>query len=133
MWIQLQNNLLDHPKLIRLSNKLRAEKAHTLGILSGLWLWASKYAPDGNLSKFEAAEIATGAGWHELPEVLLKALTETSFLDQKDNQLLIHDWDDNGIRCLKQSRERQKSYRERKVHDKPSMSAALHASQASLS
>jgi hypothetical protein len=64
MWIQLQNDLLDHPKLIRLANKLHIKKPHALGLLASLWLWASKYAPDGDLTEFEIAEIASGMSWH---------------------------------------------------------------------
>lgn len=135
MWIQLQNELLDHPKLIRLSNKLKIEKSHTLGILAGLWLWASKYAPDGNLTKFENAEISAGMSWHDLPDDVITALIETRFLDKKDDQLLIHDWEEYGIRILKQSRERQKNYRERghKEGGKHSTSAAFNAATYSLS
>ena len=110
MWIQLQNELLDHPKLIRLARKLKIKIPHALGLLSSLWLWASKYAPDGDLTEFESVEIVAAMRWHRSTDEIISALIETRLLDKKDNQLLIHDWDEFGICLLKNSRERQSNY-----------------------
>ena len=127
MWIELHNELLDHPKLIRLINKLKIEKVFALGLLISLWLWASKYAQDGDLAKFGSAEIALGSGWNENPDVWINALVEVHFLDKTGSQLLIHDWDKYGIRILVQSRQRQKKYRDRERLDD-----GIHANKGSV-
>lgn len=48
------------------------------------------YAQDGNLSRYEAVEIADGMEWEGDPQLLFTALVDSGFVDKKT--LVIHDW-----------------------------------------
>ncbi len=60
-WIRTDVSGPDHPKVLRLSRKLRIERYHAWGLVSGLWCWVARLAPDGDLSSFEGREVRTGS------------------------------------------------------------------------
>lgn len=109
-WIELHEEMRDHPKLGRLSRELGVSRAEARGIVIGMWLWAATYAPDGDLSTFDASDIADGCDYTG-DKNLLEALVKAKWLD--DETLKIHDWDKHGLKMLKSSQERQKKFRER--------------------
>ena len=57
-WITSHSALKEHPKRKRLSRLLGLDVYQTIGLLHCLWWWAMDYAPDGDLSRFAAADIA---------------------------------------------------------------------------
>lgn len=136
MYIELHDDLLTHPKIDRLAKRLKIKRCHAVGIMSSLWLWVARHAEDGNLSKYEKNEIAKGISWHGSSEVLFDALIELKFVDENEMGLSIHHWSKYGVRILKQSRDRQKRYRDKeaqndgRLHD--SGSAAFNSTRASL-
>lgn len=136
MWIELHSDLLTHPKLDRLANKLGIKKVYALGVVSSLWLWTAKFAEDGDLSKFERFEIASGINWTKSADILIDALIATKFLDFENEKLTVHDWAEYGLRILRQNRERQEIYRSKKGKQNDRIqhkgSAALNAARASL-
>ena len=83
-----------------------------------------EYAPDGDLSRYDAVDIADAAGWDGDPEYFLKALiscgpgNSSGFVD---DSMHIHDWQDYGG-ALQEKRkanaERQRRFRERQ-QEKP--------------
>ena len=121
---------------IYVSHQANIPRLHALGIAAALWLWASQFSEDGELSKYDKSEIAKGIHWDGSPDELFNALVESKLLDQQDTKILIHDWDKHGVRLLKQSRERQKRYREKESKNDGRVqhagSAALNAAKAAL-
>lgn len=90
--IELHADLRQHLKLLRLSRSLGVTKAQGIGHLSFLWLWASQFAPDGDLSSFTEAEISHGADYPATDALrFVRALKASKFLDA-DGKL--HDWQD---------------------------------------
>lgn len=68
------------------------------------------FAQDGDLSKFEAGDIADAVLWQRNPNEFVDALIESGFLDRtKDGGLIIHDWFDYAGRLV----EKREANRER--------------------
>jgi len=97
LWLELHVGLRDHPKTARLRRRLGVDLPTTIGLLGLLWAWAVRYAPDGNLSRYDPDVIADAAGWEHEPGVLVRALVGAGFLDE---DLAIHDWDAYAGRLL---------------------------------
>lgn len=88
-WIELHQTLPRHPKLARLANRLRVPRAQAAGHLTFLWLWALDFAPHGNLSAFEPAEISAGADFSGDAELFCQALRQSGWVEEDGK---IHDW-----------------------------------------
>jgi hypothetical protein len=56
-----------------------------------LWLWALDNAPDGDISDFDADEIAEIVSYLGDPEKFVGALKTAGFVDENG---CLHDWDD---------------------------------------
>ena len=88
------------------------------GMLVSLWLWASQNVTNGDLSGCSDRAIAEAAEYRKKPDVFVKALIKTKWLDE-DRKL--HDWEeyatllnDCAERQKENTRERVKRCRERK-------------------
>lgn len=102
-WIKSYRQLARHPKIKRLARALYIPEPAALGHLHLLWYWAVDFAPDGDISKFDAEAIAYGAAWepadydenrhNEKPDAFLVALVDTGWVDeQADGIRVLHDW-----------------------------------------
>jgi len=70
-----------------------------IGHLHLLWWWALEYAEHGDLSAFDAADIADAAMWEGDSAAFVQALTTAGFMDADQR---IHDWQDYAGRLLEQ-------------------------------
>lgn len=94
-WIESHQSLQHHPKTIRLARLLKVCIPQAIGHLHCLWWWCLDYAANGDISRYESAEIAHAAAWGGKPEKLIEALAEAGFADAEAGRLLsIHDWPD---------------------------------------
>ena len=107
-WIELHQNILRHPKLIRLSVRLSVKKQDALWHLLSLWLWALDYAERGDLSAFGAAEIANAAEWPGDPDKFLLDLQDSKWMDG----MCLHDWMDYAGRLIEQREANKKRMRD---------------------
>lgn len=89
-WIELHVGLASHPKIARLRRRLGVGVAQAVGHVTLLWAWAVRYAPNGELSRFDADVIADAGGWDDEAGLFVRALIAAGFLDET---LAIHDWD----------------------------------------
>lgn len=106
-WIESHEELSVHPKTKRLAGALGVSRVTAVGHLHFLWWWAMKFAQDGDLSRFEADEIAEAAGWEGEPEQFIRALIEAG--GRKDEGFLgedlsLHDWGDYAQRLIERRR-----------------------------
>lgn len=87
-WIELHDDLPNHPKITELCAELKIKKAEAVGLVCCLWTWALRYAEDGDLSKFSQETIEKAVGWTK------KNLRFLSVLKGKfvDEDLKLHDW-----------------------------------------
>lgn len=116
-WIEVHQALRDHPKLGRLARRLSISKPQAVGHLVFLWFWSTDYASDGDLSPFEAQEIAEAAGWDGDADIFVSGLIYAGFVDQNNagGPGQIHDWQEYGGKLAdrrKANAERQRKHRE---------------------
>ncbi len=112
-WIEVHQELRSHPKVVRTSVRLKKDLATTLGYLVSLWLWASAYARDGDLTAYTSDEISMACNAIDVRD-LKKILIETRWLDEKGGKILIHDWKKHGLRVLEQAKRRTAKSRKEK-------------------
>jgi len=89
----LKRGVPEHPKLHDLAARLAIPHAHAGGLLDFLWIWAAKYAPTGDVGKYDDAHIEKGAGWTGTPGAFVAAILATGWADAKNgHRALLHDW-----------------------------------------
>lgn len=96
-WLELHIGLRDHPKTARLRRRLGVSLPQAIGHVVMTWTWAVRYAPNGDLSRFDADVIADAAGWEDEAGQFVRAMISAGFLDE---DLCIHDWDAYAGRLL---------------------------------
>ena len=110
-WIQSHQSLARHPKMLRLASLAGINAAQAIGHLHYLWWWTLEYAPDGDLSRFDAHEIAVASEWLGDPNQWLAALRDCGWIDPDGH---VHDWDDYAGKLAKdRARERERKRAER--------------------
>lgn len=132
-WIQVYSNLCAHRKTCKLRDALGLKANYeAVGLVVCLWSWAAVNASDGNLTGYNARDIADAVGYKKSPAKLLEAMVQAGFLDQHDNTTTIHDWDVHAkllMDCIalgkQKNAERQQRYRERKNRKKTSDNNAV--------
>jgi hypothetical protein len=99
-WIEFHQSLVSHPKTKRLARRLGLPIPATVGYLACFWCWCLEYAQDGNLSRYDAGELADAAMYQgEDSEGFVIALIEAGFLEKADG-LQVHDWHDYAGRLV---------------------------------
>lgn len=111
-WIASDQKNRDHPKIIRAARALGISKVTMIGHTHLLWYWALDYAQDGELSAFDAADIAEAAEWTGDPDLFIAALVESAKIGDKpglleyvNGILTIHDWHDYAGKLIDRRRE----------------------------
>lgn len=92
MWIESHQSLRNHPKFKLLYRTLKQKPATMAGYLHFLWWWCLDYAIDGDLTKYNAIQIAEASEWEGDAHVFYKVMVECGFIDAKDSEKHIHDW-----------------------------------------
>lgn len=99
-WIESHQAVGGHPKTKRLARLLGVSLPAAVGHLHYLWWWALDFAQDGNLSKYDAYDIKDATLWEGDENVMLEALVETGFIDEIDEGLFLHDWEEYAGKLL---------------------------------
>lgn len=93
-WIESHQDLGHHPKLKKLCRVLNISQPQAVGHLQYFWWWSVDYCEDGDLSRFDALDIAIGAMWEGDPQEFLNALVLCGWIDSDHERRTIHDWDE---------------------------------------
>lgn len=115
-WIESHQTLRDHPKTRRLARSVGSLPA-AIGHLHCLWWWCIDYAPDGDLSIFDDADIADAAEWDGDAGQFIEALTDAGFMTPDRH---VHDWYDYAGRLIvrrERNRARMRAARGDSVQD----------------
>lgn len=121
MFLQVDLDLLGHPKLARLASELGVDEPRALWHLLCFWRFAMRYAPDGDVTWCAAVDIAKGSDWPisdaaRLVDVLKADLHRGhGFLDVVRSRVLVHDWESYGGKVLRKrehGRARQQRHRD---------------------
>lgn len=106
-WIESHEGLRSHPKTMKAARLLSIPIPQVIGHLHCFWWWALNYAEKGCMAKYDSADISDGAMWTGDPDLFVKALVDARFIDVREGQLVIHDWDEY-IGRLMEIRERER-------------------------
>src|SRR5689334_24943015 len=94
----------EHPKTRQLAEELNVPLPYAVGILEMLWHTTAKYAPQGNIGKWDDSFIAERVGWKKKPDVLIRALVSTHWLEEDpEHRLLVHDWHDHADQTVERA------------------------------
>jgi hypothetical protein len=123
-YVEAHAALREHPKTKRAARLLGVTPVAIVGHLLFLWWWCQDYAQDGNLSAWNAEDIAEAAGWTNDPAAFVEALLicgKPGFLEiAEDGALLIHDWFQYGGKLFTQRKQgavRQANWRARQRNE----------------
>lgn len=136
-WIESHQSVREHPKTRKAARILGVRPVHLLGHLHALWHWALDMAEDGDLSKFDAEDLAIAADWDGDPDEFVEALVtcgpggSAGFLerdgacgnpeDDTRGDLVLHDWWEYAGKLI----ERRRRDRQRKADARADQSAGV--------
>lgn len=118
-WIELHQNLPTNKKTLRLKKILKIKTPQAVGHLCMLWLWALDNAQNGNISEFEAGEIAEIVAYPGDADKFMEALKSSGFVDEDGH---IHDWDDYAGKLIEQREVRKEQARIRQQNRRKKLS-----------
>lgn len=95
-WIESHQTLGQHPKTRKFARLLNVTMPTAVGHLQYFWWWAIDYAPDGDIGRHDPLDVAIGAEWTGDPDEFVTALVRAGFVDDEDDGLTIHDWEQYG-------------------------------------
>lgn len=64
-WIKSYQNVMTHPKLVKLSGLLGCSRYEAIGILHSIWWWALEHAETGYLTQYDSSTIEECVGYRE--------------------------------------------------------------------
>lgn len=101
-YIESHQEIARHPKTVRLMRRLNVSKNEAIGIIHQLWWWAMDFAPDGDLTRFDAEEIAIAVDYDGDPAALMDALISSGWIDKnpETSGVSVHDWEHYGGKFL---------------------------------
>ena len=115
-WIESHEGLRSHPKTMKAARLLSIPIPQVIGHLHCFWWWALNYAEKGCMAKYDSADISDGAMWTGDPDLFVKGLVDARFIDVREGQLVIHDWDEY-IGRLMEIRERERARKSKWVRN----------------
>ena len=90
-WIKSEQAIASHPKTLMLAKRLDISVPEVIGHVHLLWWWALDYCKDGYITRYRDY-IPMAAQWEGDGEKFTKALIEFGWVDEMDDELIIHDW-----------------------------------------
>jgi len=120
-WIESHQELKDHPKTRKLSRHLGITVPAAIGHLHCLWWWALEYAQDGDLSEYDAEDIAEAAMWEGEAAPFTDGLVKAGFIDSTDDTdaVMIHDWMEYAGRLVTSRRRKSEAMKEKRAGNVP--------------
>lgn len=112
-WIESHQELARHPKTRRLARLAACSVPQAVGHLHLLWWWALDYAEDGDLSRYEPADVEDAMLWESEAGELYLALQQAGFIDAEHR---IHDWRDYAGRLVEKREKNAERMREARAH-----------------
>lgn len=115
-WIKMRTDLFTHPKVVRITSALKADRLRTVGGLMSVWCLFDAHSLDGQLEGYDCATVDEMIGWQGFAE----AMKAVGWLEETPEGLALPEFDThNG-----QSAKRRAQDADRKRADRASASDA---------
>src|SRR5262245_13145276 len=102
----LKRGTTNHPKTLALAAELGVDRCVAVGILEGLFHFASQYARRGDVGRYPDGAIASGCGTSLDGGAVVKALLASRWLDTCGcHRLRVHDWPEHADQGVQRSPE----------------------------
>lgn len=89
----MKRGTIRHPKVLALASALGVHHAQAIGHLTALWEFCGEFSKPGDIGRYPNSAIARGALWDGDPEVFVRALVATRWVDEHiEHRLLVHHW-----------------------------------------
>jgi hypothetical protein len=86
----------DHPKMFALAEALGVRRPMAVGLIEMLIHFTARYAPEGDVGRYNDKRIAAGMDWGGSSQKLIDALVATGWLDRDQvARLVVHHWADH--------------------------------------
>ena len=111
-WIKMGKDLLTHPKVVRMSSALRADKLRTVGGLFAVWCLFDTHSVDGQLSGYSAQTIDDEIRFTGFCE----AMAQVGWISFDDEGAVLPDFDEhNGQSAKRRAQETERKRNDRKA------------------
>jgi hypothetical protein len=115
LYVPVHMGIWSSPKLRRLAKDLGSKPHLVIGHLIALWHAALQHCPDGTLEGWDEDDIAEVACWEGDPGVFVAALRARGWLDEEDDNYIVHGWEDYAGRGLSERRKEREKKREQRA------------------
>lgn len=93
-----------------LAEALKIPLPYAVGVMEMLWQFTAKFAPAGDIGKFDNDHIAKAIFWPKSPDLLIAALVKCRWLDpDSSTRYLVHDWKEHADRGVRQKLQNAKA------------------------
>jgi hypothetical protein len=97
-WIKMTTSLSTHPKVVRISNDLKADRLKVVGGLHAVWSTFDQHSIEGMLENYTPKLLDSIIGWKGFSG----ALISVGWLIESDNSLIIKDFEDHNGKSAKE-------------------------------
>jgi hypothetical protein len=97
-WIKMTTNLSTHPKVVRISSDLNADRLKIVGGLHAVWSTFDQHSADGMLENYTPKLLDSIVGW----KGFAGALISVGWLIEVDNSLMLKDFEDHNGKSAKE-------------------------------
>lgn len=119
-WIKMRNNLQSHPKVVRMSSALKADRLRIIGGLHAVWCLFDEHSTDGTLSGYDADSIDSLIGF----EGFSRALSAVKWLEIHADFVALPEFDEHNGQSAKRRAMETKRKRAERLQDVRTVSAS---------
>lgn len=103
-WIKMTTGLATHPKVVRISSDLKADRLKIVGGLHAVWSTFDQHSSNGLLENYTPKLLDSIIGW----KGFAGALISVGWLIEVDNSLMIKDFEDHNGKSAKERSQNSK-------------------------
>jgi hypothetical protein len=111
-WIKMRMGLRTHPKVVRMSSALNADRFRVIGALHAVWSLADEHTEDGKLPGYTLAALDDSIGWPGFSQ----AMKDIAWITEEPEGLVLPRFDEhNGASAKRRAMEVERKRRDRKM------------------
>jgi len=104
-WIEAHQQLERHPKTHALMGEMGWDLDTTVGKLMRFWWWCLDFAPNGDLRKYNDAQLGGSVGLSPAESSkFVRVMVESCWIDRGNGVFRVHDWTQYAGRYLQESK-----------------------------